>query len=216
MSSRPILVTADRGYRLELGNARLDADEFEEQYRIGSETLQRNATLASTELAKALDPWRGSALEEFRYEQFAQAEIFRLEGLRTACPRFVDPRETTPTRKYAPYVLTSMLKDYDIAVYEAIRSSTEGTSGSSMLFDLANEGIGYSDYTAAIRDVAPVMDAAAQEIMDGTIEVVEWSPIPPAVAWRYEPDVVFDVASAKPDAHSHPLRPALLRARSSH
>ena len=95
--------------------------------------------------------------------------------------------------KYAPYVLTSMLKNYDVAVYEAIRAFTEGTSGSSMLFDLANEGIGYSDYTAAIRDVAPVMDAAAQEIMDGTIEVVEWNPIPPAVAWRYEPDVVFDV-----------------------
>ncbi|MDJ0790652.1 MAG: BTAD domain-containing putative transcriptional regulator [Acidimicrobiia bacterium] len=85
VSSQPILVTADRGYRLELGDAWYDADAFEERHRNGSEALQRNPGVASKELADALDVWRGAALEEFRYEEFAQAEITRLEGLRTAC-----------------------------------------------------------------------------------------------------------------------------------
>ena len=95
--------------------------------------------------------------------------------------------------RYAPYVLTSMLKNYDVAIYEAIRAFTEGTADPEMLFNLANGGVGYSDYGTTIRTIAPVMDDAAQAIVDGTTELREWDAMPPAVAWRYEPDVVFDV-----------------------
>jgi basic membrane lipoprotein Med (substrate-binding protein (PBP1-ABC) superfamily)/DNA-binding SARP family transcriptional activator len=84
VSSRQVLVTADRGYRLEIGEADYDAALFEEAYRCGIEAMRRNPRSGSEELSEALAMWRGSALEEFRYDEFAQAEIARLEGLRTA------------------------------------------------------------------------------------------------------------------------------------
>ena len=95
--------------------------------------------------------------------------------------------------EYAPYVLTSMLKNYDVAVYEAIRSFNEGTADSSMCSTSPTRGSDIRTTTQRFASVAPVVDAAAQGIMDGAIEVVEDQSIPPAASWTYEPDAVFDV-----------------------
>ena len=73
------LETRAPGYVLRVDPARIDARRFEQ--------LLRDARRAAPEerrelLVRALDLWRGPALAEFAFEQFAQAEIRRLEELR--------------------------------------------------------------------------------------------------------------------------------------
>jgi DNA-binding SARP family transcriptional activator len=74
-----VLETRAPGYVLHAEPARIDAHRFElmlrDARRVGAE--DRRALLQG-----ALDLWRGPALAEFAFEQFAQAEIRRLEELR--------------------------------------------------------------------------------------------------------------------------------------
>jgi DNA-binding SARP family transcriptional activator len=74
-----ILETRAPGYVLRVDPSRVDANRFEQ--------LLRDARRADPEerralLEHALGLWRGPALAEFAFEQFAQAEIRRLEELR--------------------------------------------------------------------------------------------------------------------------------------
>jgi predicted ATPase/class 3 adenylate cyclase len=68
---RERLETRPPGYRLRVGEGELD--------------LVRFRRLAEERWREALSLWRGPPLAEFEYQRFAQAEITRLEELRTAC-----------------------------------------------------------------------------------------------------------------------------------
>jgi predicted ATPase/DNA-binding SARP family transcriptional activator len=73
------------GYCLALGDATVDAAEFErlvEAARAAAAT--GNHARAVTDLDAALALWRGDALAEFTDEEFAAAEVARLTELRTA------------------------------------------------------------------------------------------------------------------------------------
>jgi DNA-binding SARP family transcriptional activator len=79
------LVTRGSGYLLRVEEGELDADRFESMLRDGRHALAAGeARRAARVLADGLALWRGSALADFRYEPFAQAEIARLEELRLA------------------------------------------------------------------------------------------------------------------------------------
>ena len=73
--------TDANGYRLDLGADALDAAEFEHRLAGASGPDPRRR---ASELAAALALWRGSALAEFTYDSWAQAEIGRLAELRLA------------------------------------------------------------------------------------------------------------------------------------
>lgn len=77
------LETHGYGYRFSVAPQRLDAAAFRATVEEGRRSLARGdvAEGAST-LRAALALWRGPALAEFRYHEFAQAEIARLEELR--------------------------------------------------------------------------------------------------------------------------------------
>ena len=81
------LVVSEAGaYALRLPPGALDADQFEERFRRGRETLAEGEPLEAAEsLAQALALWRGEALAEVRDVRFAQPEISRLEDLRLDC-----------------------------------------------------------------------------------------------------------------------------------
>jgi DNA-binding SARP family transcriptional activator/ABC-type branched-subunit amino acid transport system substrate-binding protein/streptogramin lyase len=82
-SSSEALETHGHGYRLRLEPGRLDAETFRNSLEEGRRALARgDAGIAADTLREALALWRGPALPEFRYAQFAQAEIARLEELR--------------------------------------------------------------------------------------------------------------------------------------
>ena len=80
-----LLRTQGSGYVLGVEAAEFDSDRFEALAAEGRGALAAgNPARAATQLAAALGLWRGSALSDFRYESFAQAEIARLEEMRLA------------------------------------------------------------------------------------------------------------------------------------
>ena len=80
------ITTEARGYRLELPAGQLDASRFEqlaaEGRRNHAEGRHGDAVAAFRE---ALSLWRGPALADFAYEEWAQPEIQRLEERRLSC-----------------------------------------------------------------------------------------------------------------------------------
>ncbi len=78
-----VLRTTAGGYLLTVRAGELDADVFEARVEEGRRTLQAGeAARARETLREALQLWRGPALAEVSYEEFAQPEIRRLEELR--------------------------------------------------------------------------------------------------------------------------------------
>jgi predicted ATPase/DNA-binding SARP family transcriptional activator len=77
------LRTVSGGYLLSVGPGELDVEVFAERVREGRRALEDgDAARASGILTEALGLWRGPPLAEVAFEDFAQAEIRRLEELR--------------------------------------------------------------------------------------------------------------------------------------
>ena len=78
----PLLRTVRGGYLLSVGPDDVDAGRFEAQLREGLAALDAGEiAVAAARLRSALALWRGPALAETRFLDFAQAEIERLEEL---------------------------------------------------------------------------------------------------------------------------------------
>jgi basic membrane protein A len=70
------------------------------------------------------------------------------------------------------YVLTSMLKRVDVAVYETIKAHVEGTfAGGVRVFDLKSGGVGYSTTGGFVDDIKADLDKFAEQIISGAIKV---------------------------------------------
>jgi YVTN family beta-propeller protein len=75
-----MIATVGRGYRLAVAPEQVDADRFETFCERGRRALaDGDAATARGLLESALSLWRGEPLADFAYEQFAQAEIGRLQ-----------------------------------------------------------------------------------------------------------------------------------------
>lgn len=70
-------------------------------------------------------------------------------------------------------ILTSMIKRVDIAVRDTLIEHAEGQEigGTTQVFDLAADGVGYSKSGGFVDDISADLDALKQQIIDGTIEV---------------------------------------------
>ena len=78
--------TRGGGYVLEVAPDEVDADRFADQLGAGRSALAAGKTAsAERSFMEALALWRGPPLTDFAYQEFAQAEITRLEELRLAC-----------------------------------------------------------------------------------------------------------------------------------
>ena len=78
-----VVVTHGHAYLVDLAGHELDVARFEQLAAHGRELLaEGDAEGAAATLGEALALWRGSPLADFTYEEFAQAEIARLEELR--------------------------------------------------------------------------------------------------------------------------------------
>ena len=78
-----VLQTVGNGYLLTVGAGELDAHVFEAQMQAGCSALEAGEPAGAAELLRdALAMWRGPALAEVAYEEFARTEIRRLEELR--------------------------------------------------------------------------------------------------------------------------------------
>ncbi len=76
------LETQGSAYRLNVRSGELDVDRFEELLASARDDLDSDPDAAAEKLSEALGLWRGPALSDLAYEQFAQAEIARLEERR--------------------------------------------------------------------------------------------------------------------------------------
>ena len=69
-------------------------------------------------------------------------------------------------------ILTSMLKNVDVAVYTYLSEVVGGTVPSGVTtYDLSVDGVGYSTSGGQVDDISGDLDAYKQQIIDGEIEV---------------------------------------------
>lgn len=79
---------------------------------------------------------------------------------------------TTVSADLAPYILTSMLKRVDVAVYETMKAVADGTfEGGVRVFGVADGGLGYATTGGYVDDIAAQLDEFVAQISDGTIVV---------------------------------------------
>jgi YVTN family beta-propeller protein len=80
-----VIVTESGGYTIPRDGHDIDVERFEELAAEGRRQLEAgDAELAATRFREALGLWRGPALADFTYDDFAQSEITRLEEARLA------------------------------------------------------------------------------------------------------------------------------------
>ena len=69
-------------------------------------------------------------------------------------------------------ILTSALKNVNVAVFNTIQASVDGTPlVGTQLFDLKNDGVGYSTSNPAVEPFTAKANEAADAIKAGTIVV---------------------------------------------
>lgn len=83
----------------------------------------------------------------------------------------------TASADQQPFILTSMLKRIDTAVYEYVLAATEGAPPvPGIVYDLAADGVGYSTSGGFVDDITTDIDGYAEQIKSGELEV----PLQPA------------------------------------
>ena len=71
-----------------------------------------------------------------------------------------------------PYILTSMIKHVDVAVYNTIQAYIDGTfEPGQQIFDLSVGGVDYATSGGFVDDIADQLDAFKEQIISGEIEV---------------------------------------------
>ena len=79
----PVIVTVPTGYRLEIRPDAVDVYRFEQLVQDGRRALRASdVATGMNALRAAVGLWRGPALQEFAYDDFAQSHIRRLSDLR--------------------------------------------------------------------------------------------------------------------------------------
>jgi basic membrane lipoprotein Med (substrate-binding protein (PBP1-ABC) superfamily)/DNA-binding SARP family transcriptional activator/class 3 adenylate cyclase len=82
-AGHPLILTRPPGYLLEAEPDSIDARQFERLVEEGARSLASgDPAAAAAALHTALRLWRGQPLADFAYEEFAQADIRRLQDLR--------------------------------------------------------------------------------------------------------------------------------------
>ena len=84
----------------------------------------------------------------------------------------VDTDWTVSSPEYKDIILTSVLKNMNVAVYEAIKAQVDGTfKGGIYAGNLANGGAGLADVAGASDELKAELDAVKQGIIDGSITI---------------------------------------------
>lgn len=129
------------------------------------------------------DPAKAKTMAEGMYDQGADV-VYHAAGLSgnglfeaaAAAEKWAigvdsDQYETAPADQ-KEYILTSALKGVDVAVFNFVKSVSEGTFEAGIhRFDLASGGVGYSKSNPAIEDITDQLDELKQKIIDGEIDV---------------------------------------------
>ena len=163
-------------------------EKFEAGYEAGAHQIDPNIKVLveyigdSTEAFN--DPVKGEELSSKMYDEGAEI-VYHASGASGAglfnaaveAQKFaigVDSDQyLTASAEQQPWILTSMLKRVDVAVYNAIQAEGEGNFGGSQVFGMAEDGVDYatSNPEALTADITEQLDQFKQQIIDGTIVV---------------------------------------------
>ncbi len=78
----------------------------------------------------------------------------------------------TSGAEFQPYILTSMLKRVDVAVYETIATLVDDSfTGGYRTFDLAVDGVGYATSGGHVDDIAGQLEDLKAQVVSGAIAV---------------------------------------------
>jgi len=84
----------------------------------------------------------------------------------------VDTDWTVSASEYTDVVLTSVLKNMDVAVFEAIKAAKDGTfKGGIYVGTLANDGVGIASVAGASSDLNSELDTIKASLIDGSLTV---------------------------------------------
>ncbi len=84
----------------------------------------------------------------------------------------VDSDQYLTAGDFQSYILTSMLKRVDVAVFNTIQAVQTGTfQAGPQVFDLSVDGVGYSTSGGFVDDIAAQLDAFKEQIVSGAVIV---------------------------------------------
>lgn len=163
---------------------------FEMGYAAGARAVRPDIKVLSNFVGVTSDAWnnptRGKELAQAQYRRGADV-IFAAAGASglgvfdaaEEMDRYVIGVDSNQNWLKPGFVLTSMLKRVDRAVFQVIRDAKEGRfQGGVRTFGLADQGIDYAldEHNEAILrpDVQALADSLKQEILAGRIEVPDY------------------------------------------
>ena len=103
---------------------------------------------------------------------FGAAKEFSAKGTKVWAIGVDSDQALTQSADLAPFILTSMIKHVDVAVYETIKSEKEGTfKGGVRVFSAADGGVDYSTTGGNLDDVKGKLEAIKADIASGKVTV---------------------------------------------
>jgi basic membrane protein A len=84
----------------------------------------------------------------------------------------VDTDWTVSASEYTDVILTSVLKNMDVAVFDSIKAAQDGTfQGGVYVGTLANDGVGIADVAGASSELTAELEAIQAQLIDGSLTV---------------------------------------------
>ena len=163
--------------------------KFEAGYVAGAETVNPDVTVDITYLTQVPDfsgfgdPARGKTAAQGMIDAGADivyhaaggsgGGVFEAASESDALAIGVDSDQfETADPSVQDVIMTSMLKNVDVAVYEYLTEVDGGTfPAGTTTYDLAVDGVGYSTSGGQVDDIAEQLDGFKQQIIDGEITV---------------------------------------------
>ena len=163
--------------------------KFEAGYVAGAEAVNPDIEVQTTYLTQVpdfsgfADPARGKTAAEGMFDNGADivyhaaggsgGGVFEAASESDGLAIGVDSDQyETADPSVQDVIMTSMLKNVDVAVYEYLAAVNEGDFPSGITrYDLAVDGVGYSTSGGQVDDIADQLDEYKQQIIDGEIEV---------------------------------------------
>jgi basic membrane protein A and related proteins len=103
---------------------------------------------------------------------FGAAKEFSAKGSKVWAIGVDSDQATTVNPDLAPFILTSMIKHVDVAVYETMKAAAGGSfKGGVRVFAAKDGGVDYSTTGGYVDDIKAKLDAAKADIASGKITV---------------------------------------------
>ncbi len=163
--------------------------KFEAGYVAGAEAVNPDIEVQSTYLTQIpdfsgfADPARGKTAAEGMYDGGADlvyhaaggsgGGVFEAASESGNLAIGVDSDQyETADPSVQDVIMTSMLKNIDVAVFEYLTAVNDGEFPSGITrYDLSVDGVGYSTSGGQVDDIADQLDEFKQQIIDGEVEV---------------------------------------------